>query len=89
MHISTPEIYGSTKGVISEDEKFNPTTPYAISRVNADFFLRTHWHSLGPNISGSNTVRTYEKPVSINKTVFPSIDLEQAQSNQSGGRGRS
>ena len=41
VHISTPEIYGSTKGVISEDEKFNPTTPYAISRVNADFFLKS------------------------------------------------
>tara|TARA_B100000768_G_scaffold172376_1_gene180549 strand:+ start:327 stop:1307 length:981 start_codon:yes stop_codon:yes gene_type:complete len=41
VHISTPEIYGSTNGSISEKEKFNPTTPYAISRVNADFFLKS------------------------------------------------
>ncbi len=41
VHISTPEVYGSTKGTISEEEKFNPTTPYAISRVNADFFLKS------------------------------------------------
>ena len=41
VHISTPEIYGSTKGLISENEKFSPTTPYAISRLNADFFLKS------------------------------------------------
>ena len=35
-------------------------------------------------------MRTYEnllEPVSINKTVFPSIELEQAQNNQSGCKG--
>lgn len=41
VHISTPEIYGSTKNLISENEKINPSTPYAISRVNADFFLKS------------------------------------------------
>ena len=41
VHISTPEVYGSTKNLISENEKINPSTPYAISRVNADFFLKS------------------------------------------------
>ena len=40
VHISTPEIYGNINGIISEKQKFNPTTPYAISRTNADFFLK-------------------------------------------------
>jgi dTDP-glucose 4,6-dehydratase len=40
VHITTPEVYGSVNGKIVEDRFFNPTTPYAISRTTADYFLR-------------------------------------------------
>lgn len=39
IHYTTPEVYGSTYGWISEDSLFNPTTPYAISRAAGDFHL--------------------------------------------------
>ena len=39
IHVSTPEVYGSTKGKIKENYNFNPTTPYAISRAAMDFHL--------------------------------------------------
>ncbi|MEO5958401.1 MAG: GDP-mannose 4,6-dehydratase [Opitutaceae bacterium] len=41
VHVSTPEVYGSTSGVIREDASFNPSTPYAASRAACDLHLRT------------------------------------------------
>lgn len=41
VHITTPEVYGSTDGFIREDAPFNPSTPYAVSRAAADMSLRT------------------------------------------------
>lgn len=40
VQFSTPEVYGSTNGLIKENWNFNPTTPYAISRAASDFHLR-------------------------------------------------
>lgn len=39
IQYTTPEVYGSTTGWISEDSKFNPSTPYAISRAAGDLHL--------------------------------------------------
>lgn len=41
VHISTPEVYGSCSGFVTEDHPFNPSTPYAVSRAAADMSLRT------------------------------------------------
>jgi len=41
VHITTPEVYGSTQGWVREDALFNPSTPYAVSRAAADMSLRT------------------------------------------------
>ena len=39
VHISTPEVYGSCKGLVREDHPFSPSTPYAVSRAAADMSL--------------------------------------------------
>lgn len=41
VHVSTPEVYGTCAGNISEDAPFNPSTPYAASRAGAELHLRT------------------------------------------------
>jgi len=41
VHITTPEVYGSTGGFIDENTPFNPSTPYAVSRAAADMSLKT------------------------------------------------
>jgi len=41
VHVTTPEVYGSTSGSVREDAPFNPSTPYAVSRAAADMSLRT------------------------------------------------
>lgn len=40
VHVTTPEVYGSTEGWVREDAPFNPTTPYAVSRAAGDMQLR-------------------------------------------------
>ncbi len=41
VHVGTPEVYGSTSGLIDETAPFNPSTPYAASRAACDLHLRT------------------------------------------------
>jgi dTDP-glucose 4,6-dehydratase len=41
VHISTPEVYGTCSGFVKEDNPFNPSTPYAVSRAAADMSLRS------------------------------------------------
>lgn len=50
VHVTTPEVYGSTEGWVKEDCAFNPSTPYAVSRAAGDMSLRTYF-------------QTYEFPV--------------------------
>jgi dTDP-glucose 4,6-dehydratase len=39
VHVSTPEVYGSTDGWIKERFHFAPSTPYAVSRAACDLHL--------------------------------------------------
>jgi dTDP-glucose 4,6-dehydratase len=43
VHVTTPEVYGSVEGLIHENQPFNPSTPYAVSRAAADMSLRSYF----------------------------------------------
>ncbi len=45
VHISTPEVYGSCEGFVTEDNTFNPSTPYAVSRAAADMSLQSFFEA--------------------------------------------
>ena len=45
VHVTTPEVYGSTEGWVREDHHFNPSTPYAVSRAAGDMSLRTYFQT--------------------------------------------
>lgn len=47
VHVTTPEVYGSTEGWVREDTPFNPSTPYAVSRAAGDMSLRTYFDTYG------------------------------------------
>jgi dTDP-glucose 4,6-dehydratase len=47
VHISSPEVYGSCQGLVTEDEQLNPTTPYAASKAAADLYLNTLLKNFG------------------------------------------
>lgn len=43
VHISTPEVYGTCSGLVTEQTSYNPSTPYAVSRAAADMSLMTYF----------------------------------------------
>jgi dTDP-glucose 4,6-dehydratase len=43
LHVTTPEVYGSTENFIDETTPFNPSTPYAVSRAAADMSLKSFY----------------------------------------------
>jgi len=47
VHASTPEVYGHTSGLVSEDAPFNPSTPYAISKTACDMNLLAYRRAYG------------------------------------------
>lgn len=47
VHVTTPEVYGSTSGFIDESAPFNPSTPYAVSRAAGDMSLKTYFANYG------------------------------------------
>jgi len=42
IRISTPEVYGSTEGLIKESTNYNPSTPYAVSHAAIDMSLMAY-----------------------------------------------
>lgn len=42
IRVSTPEVYGSTTGVVDENHAFNPSTPYAVSHAAVDMNLKAY-----------------------------------------------
>jgi len=46
VHVTTPEVYGSTDGWITEDTPFNPSTPYAVSRAAGDMLFKIYRETL-------------------------------------------
>jgi len=47
VHVTTPEVYGSTDGWIDEDTCFNPSTPYAVSRAAGDMLIKIYRETFG------------------------------------------
>lgn len=41
VHVTTPEVYGTTNGWTAETNYYKPSTPYAVSRAAADLSLQT------------------------------------------------
>jgi dTDP-glucose 4,6-dehydratase len=42
LHVSTPEVYGNNRNSVGETQRFNPSTPYAVSRAAAEMMLRCY-----------------------------------------------
>lgn len=43
VHISSPEIYGTCSGTVTENAPYNPSTPYAASKAAADMCLLAYF----------------------------------------------
>lgn len=47
LHVSSPEVYGTCVGRVTEDAPLNPSTPYAASKAAADLLLSTYRKQFG------------------------------------------
>ena len=74
IHISTPEIYGNIENKVKENNNYNPTTPYAVSRVTADQYLQILTNTKKINscsIRASNVYGEYQRLYRIiPKTIY-------------------
>ncbi len=59
IQFSTPEVYGSTLKGINEKFKFNPTTPYAISRACFDNHLQALFNNFNFPVIFTRTANVY------------------------------
>ena len=59
VHVSTPEVYGSTSGTIDESAPFNPSTPYAASRAACDLHLRTFFQQYNFPVTWTRSANVY------------------------------
>jgi dTDP-glucose 4,6-dehydratase len=59
VHVTTPEVYGSTEGWVREDAPFNPSTPYAVSRAACDMSLRSYFANYGFPVVSTRAANVY------------------------------
>ena len=81
IHISTPEVYGNIKKITFENNFYNPTTPYAASRITADHFLNLLSSQKKINYSSvraSNVYGEYQRLYRIiPKTIFSILNKKK------------
>jgi dTDP-glucose 4,6-dehydratase len=59
VHVTTPEVYGSTDGWISEETPFNPSTPYAVSRAAGDMLFKIYRENFGLPVVSTRAANVY------------------------------
>ena len=59
VHVTTPEVYGSTDGWITEETQFNPSTPYAVSRAAGDMIFKIYRESFGLPVVSTRAANVY------------------------------
>lgn len=59
VQITTPEVYGSSQSLISEDAILQPSTPYAVSRAAGDMMLRIYQQEFGLPVNFTRAANVY------------------------------
>lgn len=59
VHVTTPEVYGSTEGWIKESFSFAPSTPYAVSRAACDLHLMSFYKAYGFPVSFTRAANVF------------------------------
>lgn len=59
VHVSTPEVYGSCSGRVTEDAPFNPSTPYAASRAACELHLGAFLKNYGFPVAFTRAANVY------------------------------
>lgn len=91
VHISTPEVYGSTRGSVEESAPYNPSTPYAASRTAAELMLKCYHKERGAPVVFTRACNVYgpgQQLYRLIPKVIASIKKEIRFPLEGGGKSR-
>lgn len=86
--VSTPEVYGSCEGLVKEDYRLNPSTPYAASKAAFDLSLTTFIknYSLHANFTrAANVYGAHQQLFKIIPRTFIYLKMGKTLPLQGGG----
>jgi dTDP-glucose 4,6-dehydratase len=69
VHISSAEIFGACDGPVDEEARFNPNTPYAVSKAAADMYLNTIIKNLDFPVTLIRSTNVYGKHQQLFKII--------------------
>lgn len=73
VQASTPEVYGSVDAWVKEDQPFNPSTPYAVSKASADMMLMAYQRAYGLPVVLTRTANIYGPNQPENRIVTKAL----------------
>jgi dTDP-glucose 4,6-dehydratase len=59
IHVSTPEVYGASQGLVKENTNYNPSTPYAVSRAATDMSLMSFYKAYDFPVAFTRATNVY------------------------------
>jgi dTDP-glucose 4,6-dehydratase len=69
VHISSAEIFGSCDEPVTEETRFNPSTPYAVSKAAADMYLNALLKNFGFPVIIIRSTNVYGKHQQLYKII--------------------
>jgi dTDP-glucose 4,6-dehydratase len=78
VHVSTPEVYGSVDKWVTEEQTFNPSTPYAVSRAAADMMLMAYCKAYGFPAVITRTANIYGPGQPENRIVTKALKCKKS-----------
>jgi dTDP-glucose 4,6-dehydratase len=74
LHVSTDEVYGTLgeTGLFSEDNRYEPNSPYSASKASSDMLVRSYFHTYGMNLVTTNCSNNYG-PHQHDEKLIPTI----------------
>ena len=73
VHISSPEVYGTTEGFVAEDAPLRPSTPYAASKAGGDLMLGTFEQNFGLPVTLIRATNVYGAHQQLFKIIPRSV----------------
>lgn len=73
MHISSPEVYGTCVGTVTEDAALNPSTPYAASKAGADHLLAGYAATYGFPVVTVRSTNVYGARQQLHKIMMRTV----------------
>lgn len=90
VHVSTPEVYGSCSGNVTETAPFNPSTPYAASRAACDLHLLTFFKNYKFPVAFTRAANVYGPGQQLYRIIPRTVwFIKTARKLQLHGGGRS